>query len=544
MVPGSALSHRKRAHHRLLLASGAVSPRPACRLVVCAASLLLSACSERSEPPGARPAGSVVIEVGSSIPNRAPAGANPPGSASSAAPGPNLGTVDDNLPFAPSGVRVASTALRTWIYTDVGPKRTRYGYLRAGTVVDVRPPEIKNAGCDGGWYRVNPRGFICVGMGATLDLEQIVAKAADTRPIRGQAFPYLYALADGNPPLLYFKLPSAKQMSESEGGDVAGRAAAWRERSRLSGLSSELGNIGAPPDFLVAGQKLEKPYGAKQPLRYLYHAGRAAPDSGFALLRVFDWENRTFGLTTELDIIPLDRTRVVRPSAFRGVELGKDESLPVGFVEPPFAQRYELNVNQQFAPTTTLRRREGVKLTGTTRPGGMWEARDQSWVAEGALRIIPARTTFPSFATGDRKWIDISIREQSLVAYVGQRPVYVTLVSTGRGGLADPNEVEEATVRGTFMIYQKDVSSTMDGDEDQADSYALRDVPFVQYFHKGYALHGTYWHDEFGKIRSHGCVNLSPIDSAWLFEWTDPSVPADWHGVVNKERGTVVLVRP
>ncbi len=94
------------------------------------------------------------------------------------------------------------------------------------------------------------------------------------------------------------------------------------------------------------------------------------------------------------------------------------------------------------------------------------------------------------------------------------------------------------------MIYQKHVSSTMDGDEDQADSYALRDVPFVQYFHKGYALHGTYWHDEFGKIRSHGCVNLSPIDSAWLFEWTDPSVPPDWHGVVNKDRGTVVLVRP
>jgi lipoprotein-anchoring transpeptidase ErfK/SrfK len=65
----------------------------------------------------------------------------------------------------------------------------------------------------------------------------------------------------------------------------------------------------------------------------------------------------------------------------------------------------------------------------------------------------------------------------------------------------------------------------------------------VQYFHKGYALHGTYWHDEYGKVRSHGCVNLAPTDAAWIFEWTDPPVPPDWHAVLNKDRGTVVHVR-
>ena len=54
----------------------------------------------------------------------------------------------------------------------------------------------------------------------------------------------------------------------------------------------------------------------------------------------------------------------------------------------------------------------------------------------------------------------------------------------------------------------------------------------------------AYWHDEFGKVRSHGCVNLAPKDAAWLFEWTDPSVPVTWHGVLNKERGTVVYIHP
>ena len=83
----------------------------------------------------------------------------------------------------------------------------------------------------------------------------------------------------------------------------------------------------------------------------------------------------------------------------------------------------------------------------------------------------------------------------------------------------------------------------MDGDEDKSDSFNLRDVPFVQYFHKGYALHGSYWHDDFGKVRSHGCVNLAPVDAAWLFEWTDPVVPPTWHAALNKERGTAVYIR-
>ena len=82
----------------------------------------------------------------------------------------------------------------------------------------------------------------------------------------------------------------------------------------------------------------------------------------------------------------------------------------------------------------------------------------------------------------------------------------------------------------------------MDADDDVSDSYSLRDVPFVEYFHKGYALHAAYWHDQFGKVRSHGCINLAPIDAAWLFEWTDPQVPLGWHGVINMERGTVIVI--
>jgi hypothetical protein len=489
-------------------------------------------CIERGDPPGAEQRDSVrgiVVASGSDdAPKRAAAASAPEGS------------ITDALPFAPTGQRAASIAWRTWIYTDVGPNRTRYGYLRAGATFDVRGPAIRNDGCQGGWYRVNPRGFVCLGLGATLDLDHPVVVASAKRATRGEGLPYLYALSNDTSPLLYFRLPLMREMRESE-GDFSGRIAILKERLHGTPLEGILAPE-PPPEFLLGGAKLVKPHGVNQPLRFLYHAGSANPESGFAVSRTFEWESRWFGLTTELDLIALDRTKPVIPSRFRGLALADGEDLPVGFARNP-THRYGGPNGNQLLPSATVAFREPVVLTGKKLRGYMLETADGTFLEESALRVIPKRTSFPSFATGDRKWVDVSVKEQSLTAYVGRRPVYVTLVSTGRSGLMDP-EKTDATVRGSFMIYQKDVSSTMDGDEDRADSFNLHDVPFVQYFHKGYALHGTYWHDDFGKPRSHGCVNLAPVDAAWIFEWTDPVVPPEWHGVLNKERGTVVLVRP
>lgn len=518
-----------------------------------------ASCGKRAAPPGAalEPSASATavseVRTANSAPSAAvsasrkaasgkaaPTLALADGHAAGSGPVPGPGSVDDNLPFTPDGTRVASVAWRTWIYTDTGKQRSRYGYLRVGAVVDARGPPIVNDGCDGGWYRVNPRGFVCVGLGASLKLDDPVAVASVNRPVRGHSAPYLYALSNATPPLLYFKLPSKAQMKESEGYDVSVRSANFRERMR--GKQSLTGELGDPPDFLSQGQTLNKPYGVKSQLRYVVHAGAASPDSGFAISKTFLWQDRAFGLTTELDVIALDRVKLVEPSEFHGVELLDGETLPVAFVKDRSAPKYGPDAHGNPVGRGSFGYREGLKLaTGKRMVGGLMQLRDGTFASEASLRILPARDSFPSFATGDRKWVDISIQHQTLVAYVGKRPVYATLVSTGRGGMGDP-ETQSATVRGTFMIYQKEVSSTMDGDEDRSDSFNLRDVPFVQYFHKGFALHGTYWHDDFGKVRSHGCVNLAPIDAAWLFEWTDPSVPADWHGAVNKERGTVVYI--
>ena len=137
----------------------------------------------------------------------------------------------------------------------------------------------------------------------------------------------------------------------------------------------------------------------------------------------------------------------------------------------------------------------------------------------------------------------MSITNQLLVLWEGSQPVYATLVSTGKDGLGDP-ERTQSTPRGTFRIQQKHVTTTMDSNTADGE-FELRDVPWVMYFKGGYALHGAYWHDDFGSKRSHGCVNLAPIDARHVFEWTLPHVPEHWHGAYASDsfgRGTLIRI--
>jgi len=502
--------------------------------------LLAMACSNRHHPPAhdERPR---TVSIGDGAHAQSQGDDQPAPSATVAA---GVGQTDDTLPFTPTGLKIASTAWRTWVYTDTGPNRTRFGYLRVGGIVDARGPAIKNEGCEQGWYRVNPRGFVCIGKGATLATDEAIVQQAAVRPKRGAGLPYVYAMASGAPPFFYFALPSREQLMHLEGSDRRASFATWKltHYDTQPVIAELLGSPGEPPEFLRNGGRALKPYGVLHRIQEKVSSGRAAPDSGFALLSVFDHNQRWYGMTTEHDLVALDRVRIVVPSSFHGIELPATEGgLTAGFVERGQVPKFRVEPNGNMVTVGALDRRQGVALTGERRPGGFMLTPEGYYVPAAGLRIIPKRTDFPSFATGDRKWIDISITKQTLIAYVGKTAVYATLVSTGRGGMGDP-ETESASPRGTFMVYAKHVSATMDGADDASDSYSLLDVPFVQYFHKGFALHGTYWHDEFGRVRSHGCINLAPRDAAWLFEWTDPPVPDHWHGVVNKDRGTVVHI--
>jgi hypothetical protein len=188
--------------------------------------------------------------------------------------------------------------------------------------------------------------------------------------------------------------------------------------------------------------------------------------------------------------------------------------------------------------------REAVRLSGERQhfAGRAYlETREGDWIVEGdgLVRIDPPSKA-PHWAKPGRTWLDVSLRKQTLVAYVGMDPVYATLVSSGRGGTGDPIETQ-ATIQGEFLIHTKHTTDAMSSDE-EGDVYDHRDVPYVQFFKDGYALHAAYWHDAFGQPKSHGCINLSPEDARWLFEWSDPQVPDGWHGALSLLDGTLVSI--
>ena len=168
---------------------------------------------------------------------------------------------------------------------------------------------------------------------------------------------------------------------------------------------------------------------------------------------------------------------------------------------------------------------------------------DSEWIAARDI-ARPHLAPPPTEASAPHeRWIDVELASQTLVAYEGPRPVYATLVSTGRG----PPGTEAATPPGVHRIWVKILASDMDNVErDELDAhYSLEDVPYVQFFDKAVALHGTYWHRDFGRVKSHGCVNLAPLDSRWMFAFTGPHLPAGWVAAYPTafDAGTVVRVR-
>jgi hypothetical protein len=185
------------------------------------------------------------------------------------------------------------------------------------------------------------------------------------------------------------------------------------------------------------------------------------------------------------------------------------------------------------------------RLTGeTARLGGyVYEETDEGWW----MRTNEGTRTRPGPAPTDlkpgEKWIDVNLTTQTLIAYEGDKPVYVTLVSTGKRDLQD-KEKDHPTPKGAFRIREKHIAATMDGDVASDGPYSIEDVPWIMYFSGSYALHGAFWHSNFGHTKSHGCVNLSPEDARQLFGWTEPQLPDTWHGVeaTDEKPGTRVLV--
>ena len=133
-----------------------------------------------------------------------------------------------------------------------------------------------------------------------------------------------------------------------------------------------------------------------------------------------------------------------------------------------------------------------------------------------------------------KKWVEVSLVDQTLTAFEDGQVVMETQVSTGLPGLGVVRGIPTETPRGRFNIDPKMPSKHMGDGRLTADpeAYELPGVPWVSFFEftTGVAFHGTYWHDNFGSRMSHGCVNMRPEEAKWLYRWSTPVArPSDWN---------------
>ena len=154
--------------------------------------------------------------------------------------------------------------------------------------------------------------------------------------------------------------------------------------------------------------------------------------------------------------------------------------------------------------------------------------------------LIPISPGVPSGA----KRIDVSLASQELMAYEHDRLVFRTRIASGvQDSRPRPNGIPTATPQGRFYITQKMPLRHMGDGHLTAnlEAYELPGVPWVSYFHDtGVAFHGTYWHCDYGRPQSHGCINMRPEEAKWLFRWSTPVIEADV--ILETGHGTSVAV--
>jgi lipoprotein-anchoring transpeptidase ErfK/SrfK len=282
-------------------------------------------------------------------------------------------------------------------------------------------------------------------------------------------------------------------------------------------------------------------------------------EPGFAVAIVEERQvgRERFGRTNRGLWVPMRDFHAARPFHFEGVELqevaadtGTDESkatIPHAWVMKDRTPLYRKSGHSFVATGKSRDRFDHVGWLEETNGFGGRFARidDTSWIRSRDIRH-PTTATPPSEpeVTNGARWIDIELASQTLVAYEGHNPVFATIVSTGKGKTkGHPFE----TPKGVHRIWVKLLATTMDNLENEnANRYwRIEDVPYVQFFHEGVGLHAAFWHRSFGRVRSHGCVNLAPRDAKRLFAFTGPRVAAGWTAALptGYDRGTIVRVR-
>lgn len=438
------------------------------------------------------------------------------------------------------------------------------GYMRRGA--RFRASErVPGVGCARGWFEVPGDGFVCRGEGFLIGELPPSFEPTPVPPALDDALPYAYAWVPRDDIAQYWHLPTEgeearvgeifaglRRRAEAAAAVPAPEPEAAEEPETVEQAAVDETTIEAPPP---PGSADDDTVEEEAPAVNTSLAPVEAPSvdpleiPDFVRLRMrrgfyvsLDREERDgprhFYRTVRGAYVRADAVAPNEPPDHRGVTLGGQWQLPVAFVyRGNTSQLRRVGTSNRFREVGRLDKHTPLRVLDTlerlgqryavTRGGDLVRGTSLRW-AEPVER--------PAEIGEDERWVHVRLSQQVLVAYEGDTPVFATTVSTGRQGFETPT--------GVFRIQSKHVSTTMDDLTNPDEAYLIEDVPWTMYFEGNYALHAAFWHDGFGRPRSHGCVNLAPTDARWLFRWAGPELPASWHGVfaTRTHPGTAVYV--
>lgn len=386
------------------------------------------------------------------------------------------------------------------------------GVLRAGARVPRSLEPVSRAGCAGGWYAIRPRGFVCVGVEATLDLKHPTLAAMALQPNVDATLPYTYARTRGETPL-FARVPGQE--------DAVRAVGKLRRRAGMAVVGS---------------------WRAKEP---------SGNDARLALL-------------TDGHFVRAADLEAAKGSDFVGVELGKNVELPVAFVVKRGVRSFSLNGSEaekgglieyhsQLPLSGRFRSLGSVKywaFDGVALRSAGAHPGDELWVRHQDVTVVQKRATFPDFVKDETRWLDVSVSTGTLVAYSGKRPLFVTLLSVARelpeatGDVQPASDGPRAIPLGVFEVKQKGLTFVGKDPAGFGESFEVTDAPWALELSSGQLLHGAYWHDRFGIEHGAGSFALSPADAARLFRFVGPDLPSGWHAAAAlANQGTPVVIR-
>lgn len=393
------------------------------------------------------------------------------------------------------------------------------GWLRLGGRPRLKDDRRVVEGCATGWYPLYPRGWACAGQGIEVGAEPPEAPAGEGAADRSAALPYRYLVVREPQVPEYHNPPSRDDQRGAQ-------AHAARYLELLNGGDERRAQL------LREGRLPNEPRSPNGVARYLERGFFVASNA------VEVRSSRRFVRTVRGTYIKEAQLIERTGSDFQGVELTEQRSLPIAFavrVARPMIRRLRADGTIDFADDEAVepyQRQQVLPWLRRERHGAQQmhvlegDRFLRAWFASVAERRDP-----PAGIASDEPWVHVDLGEQTLVVYRGPTPIYATLVSTGLEGHDTP--------AGEYTIRRKFVSDTMAnlGPDAGDDAYRIEDVPWTQYFEGSFALHGAFWHSQFGLRRSHGCVNLAPRDARYVFDHTWPEIPEGWHGVSTERSG-------